>query len=99
MRKNKISPKRSAPIEPLVKFDMLFYRMLGFITKFCGLDVMDPNFRISVHTVVFATFVVMALLCVGYTVWAYDLENALNSISTLGLGTQVGCVKSVYDCV
>lgn len=103
MRQCKTSPlPSSAPNDPLDKFDLIFYRVLSFMIGFCGLNVMDPNFRITTYTVIFALYVVMAVLGVIYTVWAYDLENALNSISTVGLGLQVFVSSrqlAMYKCL
>lgn len=70
-------------------FDITFYKHLRNSGRFCGVDVWDPNFRVTFHTLMCGASMVSGVLCLIYTLATKDFETGLNSLFGWGIAIQV----------
>lgn len=73
----------------LAMFDTYFYKYLGGIGIACGCNIYDPNFRVTLYTVLFIGSIVSAMICEIYMLVAKDFETALTSLFAWGIILQV----------
>lgn len=73
---------------PLQYFDKIF-RRVEFSCRFFGVDIFNPNYTLNTVNLLFGVGMCTSLPAVLYTVVAYDLQVALQSITVVGIAVQV----------
>lgn len=75
-------------------FDIYFYKYLKRTAKCCGCNFFDSDFRVTIHTALFAGSMVFGMICLSYTLATRDFDTALNSLFGWGIVLQ-GFIKYI----